>query len=694
MEVMTTLLKINLKKERVILSDVLPYETPITFSNKRLYEFIVKNKVEIINEKLSWKHGNEAVDKIIQIIFGVSDSSIRKNSHRKVNTVEESKINYITIPFDYGITHKEDSYRYLSVIHPRNQVKIIEFYERYKELIQYFCNRSSFSLRHPYRVAKTKLFNEKRKTSSVLITNENVDNTDQEKLHLRSYFGYQKIRSIHEFFESYDYHRCEQKYNFMAQLDISKCFNSIYTHSLAWAIFGKDITKAKLAESKIAELGRTFAHQFDVLMQKVNYNETNGILIGPELSRIFAELILQDVDVKLEKSLSNMESPLVMGSDYMIYRYVDDYFIFFNESEKLKEISHALSRCLSEYKFNINEEKTAIYEKPLITEITISKKKISDLINDKIKADLDEISSEKEVENEKDKKYSYSSYIHKKSLITAFKAILKETKTEYKDVVNYTFSIVESKTKDILKKYIKAEYSSKSYSSLIYTTISIIDFCFFIYSVSPRANSSIKLSRVLKLLIDFAKTDKVKLDERHIIFKRIYDNVDFIVKKYETTAYTQVETLYLINIIAELGRDYWLSEKTLVSYFGGKYKSEKTIVFSDDMNYFSITSLLFYMKDKVRYSRARLAIKKTIRKKFESSSQNRSKDSELIHLLLDCISCPYLSEHFRKSLLKIYGVSGSRLQNEMMNITPSWFTKWRDFHFSKELDAKQSDEVY
>lgn len=131
-----------------------------------------------------------------------------------------------------------------------------------------------------------------------------------------------------------------------------------------------------------------------------------------------------------------------------------------------------------------------------------------------------------------------------------------------------------------------------------------------------------------------------------------------------------------------------------MSYFGGKYKSEKTIVFSDDMNYFSITSLLFYMKDKVRYSRARLAIKKTIRKKFESSSQNRSKDSELIHLLLDCISCPYLPEHFRKSLLKIYGVSGSRLQNEMMNITPSWFTKWRDFHFSKELDAKQSDEVY
>jgi hypothetical protein len=31
---MSKVIKIKLKKERVVLSDILPYETPITFSNR------------------------------------------------------------------------------------------------------------------------------------------------------------------------------------------------------------------------------------------------------------------------------------------------------------------------------------------------------------------------------------------------------------------------------------------------------------------------------------------------------------------------------------------------------------------------------------------------------------------------------------------------------------------------------------
>ena len=38
-------------------------------------------------------------------------------------------------------------------------------------------------------------------------------------------------------------------------------------------------------------------------MQRLNYNETNGIVIGPEFSRIFAEIILQRVDKEVEKAL-------------------------------------------------------------------------------------------------------------------------------------------------------------------------------------------------------------------------------------------------------------------------------------------------------------------------------------------------------------------------------------------------------
>jgi len=38
-------------------------------------------------------------------------------------------------------------------------------------------------------------------------------------------------------------------------------------------------------------------------MQSANYGETNGIIIGPEFSRIFAELILQQIDKSVESDL-------------------------------------------------------------------------------------------------------------------------------------------------------------------------------------------------------------------------------------------------------------------------------------------------------------------------------------------------------------------------------------------------------
>ena len=41
-------------------------------------------------------------------------------------------------------------------------------------------------------------------------------------------------------------------------------------------------------------------------MQNLNYGETNGIVIGPEFSRIFAELILQEIDKSVKNILENL----------------------------------------------------------------------------------------------------------------------------------------------------------------------------------------------------------------------------------------------------------------------------------------------------------------------------------------------------------------------------------------------------
>ena len=67
-------------------------------------------------------------------------------------------------------------------------------------------------------------------------------------------------------------------------------------------------------------------------MQGMNYQETNGIIIGPEFSRLFAEVILQYVDQRVEQELL-LKHEYRHKVDYECYRYVDDYFFFYNNEE-------------------------------------------------------------------------------------------------------------------------------------------------------------------------------------------------------------------------------------------------------------------------------------------------------------------------------------------------------------------------
>ncbi|ECO5046889.1 RNA-directed DNA polymerase, partial [Salmonella enterica] len=119
-------------------------------------------------------------------------------------------------------------------------------------------------------------------------------------------FVYKKYRNIFEFYESEDHHWCEKRFNFLSKLDVSNCFDSIYTYSISWAVLQKNYSKQQLNKTQ-----STFPFKFDQLMQRSNYNETNGIIIGPELSRIFAEIIMQSVDNNIINDLN--KDGLVLG---------------------------------------------------------------------------------------------------------------------------------------------------------------------------------------------------------------------------------------------------------------------------------------------------------------------------------------------------------------------------------------------
>ena len=790
---------IKYKKERVLLSDVLPFETPITFSNRHFYNFLVENRIEYGKETISWAADNATLENTIKLLFGLKNENspvyatityrtdddleqaisridnngffshdpitysvtvsnlaeskfmsnhllTRKKYSRlndniifdtldeyravvadlyqikkdiSINRVERqitikkgdpnfekltiignvivktvfffklSKRMFRKIPFGYKISHKESDFRQLSIPHPISQLAIIEFYERYKNMILYYSNISAYSIRKPFKVAKMLYHKDKTHLDNLSDSHEHdsVEEYSKEYENLKTFFSYKSYSNIHKFYESYKYHRCEKKYNKLFKFDISKCFDSVYTHSIVWALYNKSIVKADIQKSD-----RTFAAMFDSLMGNINHGETNGIIIGPEFSRIFAELILQEIDFRIQVNLRNHYN-LIHKKDYELFRYVDDYFLFFNNENDKNVILTCVKLQLKEFGMYLNDSKIKSYNKPIITEITIAKSRISDLFNKylSIKKKEDGSFDTELLESDTDKKQSerYSLYISSNKLITKFKTIIKETQVEYKDVLNYSLAAIDRKVLKLIREFHKLSNKKDHELKFVRAFLEILDVTFFIYSVSPRVNSTIKLCMVISKVIKYLRRNKgFSFDNSHLILKKIYDDISLVLKNNKNGEHTPVETLYLLVALRELGREYRIDVNTLRIYFDIQNGSKDT-----KLDYFSIVVLLFYIGDKVRYKDLRRDIEKCIILKFEQRI-TLTDSAEAIFLFFDMLTCPYVELSFKRNLLKLYGVEDAELQLNIIRQRKYWFTKWSNFKFEKELDAKRSQEVY
>ena len=264
-----------------------------------------------------------------------------------------------------------------------------------------------------------------------------------------------------------------------------------------------------------------------------------------------------------------------------------------------------------------------------------------------------------------------SIYIHQSSLSTDFKSILADSGITYSDILNYSLAIIEKKLKRILVDYKSIKHSESSSRQLINALISIINFIYFIYAVAPKVNSTIKLCRIIQQIILFIKDQEVGVEYQHIIFKCIFDNTCSILDKYSVENITPIETLYLLVLMRQLGKYYWLDESTLIKYFKVKVVDEQ-YKFENNLNYFSITSLLFYVSDKNRYKNLKLSLIKQIETIYQEKKDTLLSDAELVHLTLDLLTCPYVEQSFKNKLLERYGIESS-LVKRIASLNKVWF---------------------
>lgn len=127
-------------------------------------------------------------------------------------------------------------------------------------------------------------------------------------------------------------------------IDISEFYKSIYTHTLSAIKLGIDGAKGFLRDSLDENYRKYVA--LDDRIRRLNGARTNGILVGPYMSRIISEAILARVDIELRES------------GFTFVRYADDYEIAIYKEEDLEDIKSKLVAIFERYSFRINNEKT------------------------------------------------------------------------------------------------------------------------------------------------------------------------------------------------------------------------------------------------------------------------------------------------------------------------------------------------
>jgi hypothetical protein len=137
------------------------------------------------------------------------------------------------------------------------------------------------------------------------------------------------------------------EFSHILHTDVTDCYGSLYTHSIAWALHG--LEDAKKSKGKDSLLG----DKIDSHIRAGRYGQTNGISQGSVLMDFVAEIVLGYVDEQINSALGE-------PTDFRILRYRDDYRIFANSDDRAEEILKVISDKLRPVGMRLGVSKTLL----------------------------------------------------------------------------------------------------------------------------------------------------------------------------------------------------------------------------------------------------------------------------------------------------------------------------------------------
>lgn len=497
--------------------------------------------------------------------------------------------------------------------------------------------------------------------------------------------------------------RAEKKFSHLIKIDLENCFESICPEYLTKAIFGK---KAENCQG-------SFAQKFCEL-QKDFKNRNKGIVIGPEFSRIYAEMVLQRIDKKVEKELRELK--LERNRDYIFYRYVDDGFLFYSSVSTKEQFLKIYKSALTSYDLKINDDKTICFDiRPFMESISTAKALLIKMVDKKFQNRLETFEGFKKIQANH---YDTPTRIDAKTFIMEMRNIMRSCgeSVKYKDVTSSLLGIMRRKLLHLLEgfnglysQYTKAaaneEINDQGRAIMEKYEREFIDFCkelveimFYILQCDLRMSTSIKVISFINILQRFVRGKykinayemSSKFPERQIckLDEKISDEIRALFQNTIPSRYNLMEILNILEVEKIMPSQSRISPNTLCNFLN------KHGNMAEYLNFFTVFELIHYIKGSKEYEDLHIHLHAWIIDKLELLKTAQYSDTEAVLTFLETLCCPWIDDGKKERYAqKIFGNKASKIcyfAKRQKNL----FVSWHGYNLNEALMHANSTEVY
>ncbi len=665
-----------------ILTETTPFELPVSFSNVGLYEYLISRRAKFTSSGIDLGPRDPVNYLLVSILFGKEPHIDTKQRDNPMSVKLPLKR---TSPLRYRVRHDRHGYRELSVPHPGAQIAVAHFYDRYGPAMLQYLRRPSFSVRTPVRRASVVSVRDSIFSRFEDKARHGVESDAREYEFLTSYYRYREHRFIFKLFSSAKFRRLERKFPYVLALDVERCFESFYTHSASWAYDGRERVKRK--STSISRYQGSLGDRMDRTMQSMNDLETRGLLIGPEFSRLFAEVVFQSADREIEDALR--ASGLSRGDDFEILRYVDDYFAFASTEEVAHRVQSAVDRVLSSYRLYLNHDKSDLSATPRLNQLDSSRAAVRTIVGENLYVEYRE-----ETGNHR----TVGRVVARTNRIRQeISGVISQSTDVAGPLASYAVSLLEERASGVLSELLTYvdRYSALPANvgvELTRNLSDLVELYFWLYDLAPRVANAVKVVRSLAevrkacaVLVPF-RANRRELDTR------IAEACIATMERFELTEDNSIESLFFLDLMADAWVDTRLAERALRAVGVRRDARPQVPTWFNPLVVFELMRVASRSTD---LAWAHRALADHALAKVQAREHDDVPDASVTFFALGLLASPFVGEATKLKVARSFSPQTKMSDVSVAaGVASNWFVEWGQIDLHERLLRKRVRDIY